>query len=88
MEKFGDFLKNVYTELPYDLAFPILSVYKRQQNTGIEKKYVHVNVWQKPLQYCKVISLQLIKNKWKKNMKKILNGKKMYLNVHDSTVHK
>ena len=24
----------------------------------------HVNVWQKPLQYCKVISLQLIKNKW------------------------
>ena len=21
----------------------------------------HVNVWQKPLQYCKVISLQLIK---------------------------
>ena len=30
---------------------------------------VHVNVWQKPLQYCKVISLQLkkIKNKKKKN---------------------
>ena len=25
---------------------------------------IHVNVWQKPLQYCKVISLQLIK--WKK----------------------
>ena len=24
------------------------------------------NVWQKPLQYCKVISLQLIKNKWRK----------------------
>ena len=24
---------------------------------------IHVNVWQKPLQYCKVISLQLIKNK-------------------------
>ena len=22
---------------------------------------IHVNVWQKPLQYCKVISLQLIK---------------------------
>ena len=22
----------------------------------------HVNVWQKPLQYCKVISLQLVKN--------------------------
>ena len=28
---------------------------------------IHVNVWQKPLQYCKVISLQLIK----------INGKKL-----------
>ena len=27
---------------------------------------IHVNVWQKPLQYCKVISLQLIKIKGKK----------------------
>ena len=27
---------------------------------------IHVSVWQKPQQYCKVISLQLIKNKWKK----------------------
>ena len=29
---------------------------------------IHVNVWQKPLQYCKVMSLQLLK----------INGKKMY----------
>ena len=36
---------------------------------------IHVNVWQKPLQYCKVISLQQIKineknnnNKKEKNM--------------------
>ena len=29
---------------------------------------IHVNVWQKPLQYCKVISLQLIK----------INGKEKY----------
>ena len=28
---------------------------------------IHVNVWQKPLQYCKVISLQLIKINEKKN---------------------
>ena len=28
---------------------------------------IHVNVWQKPLQYCKVISLQLIKIIGKKN---------------------
>ena len=27
---------------------------------------IHVNVWQKPLEFCKVISLQLIKNKGKK----------------------
>ena len=26
-----------------------------------EEWLIHVNVWQKPLQYCKVISLQLIK---------------------------
>ena len=30
---------------------------------------IHVNVWQKPLQYCKVISLQLIKINWKKKEK-------------------
>ena len=28
---------------------------------------IHVNVWQKPVQYCKVISLQIIK----------INGKKI-----------
>ena len=30
-------------------------------------RLIHVNVWQKPLQYCKVISLQLIKKNKKKN---------------------
>ena len=34
--------------------------------THINPWLIHVNVWQKPLQYCKVISLQLIK----------INGKK------------
>ena len=34
--------------------------------THINPWLIHVNVWQKPLQYCKVISLQLI----------IINGKK------------
>ena len=29
---------------------------------------IHVSVWQKPPKYCKVISLQLIKNKWKKKV--------------------
>ena len=32
---------------------------------------IHVNVWQKPLQYCKVISLQLIKIKKKKKSRDI-----------------
>ena len=37
--------------------------------THINPWLIHVNVWQKPLQYCKVISLQLIKiNEKKKTM--------------------
>ena len=32
----------------------------------VNPRLIHVDVWQKPLQYCKVISLQLIK----------INGKK------------
>ena len=34
--------------------------------THVNPWLIHVNVWQKPLQYCKVISLQVIK----------INGKK------------
>ena len=30
-------------------------------------KLIHINVWQKPLQYCKVISIQLIKKIFKKS---------------------
>ena len=37
--------------------------------THVNPCLIHVNVWQKPLQYCKVISLQLIK----------INGKKIKL---------
>ena len=37
--------------------------------THVNPWLIHVNVWQKPLQYCKVISLQLIKiNGKKKNL--------------------
>ena len=35
--------------------------------THVNPWLVHVNVWQKSLQYCKVISLQLIKINEKKN---------------------
>ena len=34
--------------------------------THVNPWLIHVNVWQKSLQYCKVISLQLIKMKKKK----------------------
>ena len=40
--------------------------------THVNPWLIHVNVWQKPLQYCKVISLQLIKINGKK-IKKIKN---------------
>ena len=33
--------------------------------THVNPWLIHVNVWQKPLQYCKVISLQLINEKKK-----------------------
>ena len=41
--------------------------------THVTPWLIHVNVWQKPLQYCKVISLQLIKisENLKKKIKKI-----------------
>ena len=42
--------------------------------THVNPWLIHVNVWQKPLQYCKVISLQLIKiNEKKKNRAKFRN---------------
>ena len=40
--------------------------------THVTPWLIHVNVWQKPLQYCKVISLQLIKINEKKKKKRIL----------------
>ena len=46
--------------------------------THVNPWLIHVNVWQKPLQYCKVISLQLIKinGKKKKNLKSKKKEKK------------
>ena len=38
--------------------------------TRVNPWLIHVNVWQKPLQYCKVISLQLIKINGKGKKKK------------------
>ena len=44
----------------------------RCKSNHVNPWLIHVNVWQKPLQYCKVISLQLIKINEKKR-KKTLN---------------
>ena len=38
--------------------------------THVNPRLMYVNVWQKPLQYCKVISLQLIKINEGKQQKK------------------
>ena len=57
--------------------------------THVNPWLIHVNVWQNPLQYCKVISLQLIKTKKKKKEKKTvyrdeeLNGSRHGMLVHD-----
>ena len=41
--------------------------------THVNPRLIHVNVWQKPLQYYKVISLQLIKINEKKKRKRKYN---------------
>ena len=44
--------------------------------THVHPWLIHVSVWQKPLQYCKVISLQLKQLIFKKeSKKKIVEGK-------------
>ena len=45
---------------------------RREEGSHVNPWLIHVNVWQKPLQYCKVNSLQLIKlnEKKKENAKK------------------
>ena len=40
--------------------------------THVNPWLIHVNVWQKPLQYCKVISLQIIN----------INGKKLCMYIY------
>ena len=46
--------------------------------THVNPWLLHVNVWQKPLQYCKIISLQLIKINEKKRKENVQNN----LNIH------
>ena len=54
--------------------------------THVNPWLIHVSVWQKPLQYCKVISLQLIKINGKKNCWRFLKNSQyfiyLFLNSH------
>ena len=50
--------------------------------THVNPWLIHVNVWQKPLQYCKVISLQLIKiNGEKKSVQFVATTNKVSINI-------
>ena len=49
--------------------------------THVNPWLIHVNIWQKPLQYCKVISFQRIKINGKSNNKKIKIKKRMPLDL-------
>ena len=50
--------------------------------THVNPWLIHVNVWQKILQYCKVISLQLIKINEKKKERKEKKRKKNKMHIH------
>ena len=51
--------------------------------TLVNSWLIHVNAWQKPLQYCKVISLRLIKIVGEKNKNTVFNqqSKKQFLGL-------
>ena len=46
--------------------------------THVDPWLIHVNVWQKPLQYCKVISFQLIKINEKIKIKMLSSNSAKY----------
>ena len=50
--------------------------------THVNPWLIHVNVWQKPLQYCKVVSLQLIKINGKKKKRKKSRNISLPTKVH------
>ena len=52
--------------------------------TYVNPRLIHVNVWQKSLQYCKVISIQLIKINGGGAVNLSVNGKKIIKFIHPS----
>ena len=57
--------------------------------THVNPWLIHVSVWQKPLQYCKVISFQLIKinGEKKERSKSTCPQKKICMNVCNRLIH-
>ena len=60
--------QNQHQDLPLRIFLLLDQIKKRKENYGthVNPWLIHVNVWQKPLQCCKVISFQLIKINEKK----------------------
>ena len=53
----------------------------------VNPSLIPVNIWQKPLQYCKVISLQLIKIYGKNKQTKVMYSKKIQLYHYINTIN-
>ena len=60
----------VMTEKLYSMGLHlgIIRIKNPMKGSHVNPRLIHVNVWRKPLQYCKVISLQLIKLNEKKRV--------------------
>ena len=66
---YGSFISSFLRNLHTILHSGCISLHSHQQCKSVPW-LIHVNVWQKPLQYCQVISLQLIKINGKNKKKK------------------
>ena len=63
-----------------------MALFRHSKTMQINPWLIHVNVWQKPLQYCNVISLQRIKINEKK--KKKAKGRDAWGRVPESSAHR
>ena len=70
-----------YADRATVLSFAFQNCFKNEIH--VNPWLTHVNVWQKLLQYCKVICLQLIKINEKNNDKNEINLKLVYSTIYD-----
>ena len=65
-------LSPILPDLNQSVLISLVLIFSLRNGIHINLWLIHVNIWQKPLQYCKVISLQLIKiNRGKKRNEKL-----------------